>query len=136
LQNTPLHPVVGWGRTRFGGPEVAPERRLAELESLLAAVKLDAAKHAPLLAPMVDTPVPPERLAGLSPEEVRRRQLAAMVEWAIAGAHDPHRHHARHLRRVGSVAFESELDARGRRLIWVERTALDQLTTLRGVGVA
>jgi hypothetical protein len=86
LQNTPLHPVLGWGRARFGGPEVAPERRLAELESLLAAVKLDAAKHAPLLAPMVDTPVPPERLAGLSPEEVRRRQLAAMVEWAIAGA--------------------------------------------------
>jgi class 3 adenylate cyclase len=54
LQNTPLHPVLGWGRARFGGPEVAPERRLAELESLLAAVKLDAAKHAPLLAPMVD----------------------------------------------------------------------------------
>ena len=36
LQNTPLHPVLGWGRARFGGPEVAPERRLAELESVLA----------------------------------------------------------------------------------------------------
>ena len=32
LQNTPLHPLLGWGRVRFGGPEVAPERRLAELE--------------------------------------------------------------------------------------------------------
>ena len=86
LQNTPLHPVLGWGRARFGGPEVEPERRLAELESLLADVKLDTAKHAPLLAPLVDIPVPPERLPCHSPEETRRRQLTAMVEWAIAGA--------------------------------------------------
>ena len=86
LQNTPLHPVLGWGRARFGGPEVEPERRLAELELLLADVKLDTAKHAPLLAPLVDIPVPPERLPSHSPEETRRRQLTAMVEWAIAGA--------------------------------------------------
>ncbi len=86
LQNTPLHPVLGWARARFGGPEVAPERRLAELELILAAVKLDPATHAPLLAPLVDIPVPPERAPNLSPEEIRRRQLAAMVEWAIAGA--------------------------------------------------
>ena len=46
LQNTPLHPILGWGRVRFGGPEVAPERRLAELESLLADVQLDAGKLA------------------------------------------------------------------------------------------
>jgi class 3 adenylate cyclase/tetratricopeptide (TPR) repeat protein len=86
LRNTPLHPVLGWARARFGGPEVAPERRLAELESILAALKLDPATHAPLLAPLVDIPVPPGRLPSLSPEEIRRRQLAAMVEWAIAGA--------------------------------------------------
>ena len=86
LQNTPLHPVLGWARARFGGPEVTPERRLAELESLLVAVKLDPATHAPLLAPLVDIPIPPERLPSLSPEEIRRRQLAAMVEWAMAGA--------------------------------------------------
>jgi class 3 adenylate cyclase/predicted ATPase len=86
LQNTPLHPVLGWARARFGGPEVAPERRLAELEALLAALKLDAATQAPLLALLVDIPVPPKRLPSLAPEEIRRRQLAAMVEWAIAGA--------------------------------------------------
>jgi predicted ATPase len=34
----------------------------------------------------MDIPVPPERLPSLPPEEIRRRQLAAMVEWAIAGA--------------------------------------------------
>ena len=86
LQNTPLHPLVGWGRARFGGPEAAPEQRLAELESLLDAVRLDAAKYAPLLAPMVGIPLPPERLPRLSPEETRRSQTAAMVDWAIAGA--------------------------------------------------
>jgi hypothetical protein len=63
LQNTPLHPVLGWGRARFGGPDVAPERRLAELETLLAEVKLDTGKLASLLAPMVDIPVPPDPLA-------------------------------------------------------------------------
>jgi class 3 adenylate cyclase/tetratricopeptide (TPR) repeat protein len=86
LQNTPLHPVLGWGRARFGGPDVPPRRRLAELESALAQVKLDPEEYAALLAPMVDIPVPPERLLRRSPEEVRRRQMAAMVEWAIRGA--------------------------------------------------
>ena len=42
LQNTPLHPVLGWGRARFGGPDVAPERRLGELEFALKQIKLDA----------------------------------------------------------------------------------------------
>jgi class 3 adenylate cyclase/predicted ATPase len=86
LQNTPLHPVLGWGRARFGGPEVAPERRLAELESVLEHIKLDAAEHAPLVAPLVDIPVPLERLPSLPPDEFHRRQLAAMAAWAIAGA--------------------------------------------------
>ena len=86
LQNTPLHPVLGWGRARFGGPEVAPERRLAELESVLEYIKLDAAEHAPLVAPLVDIPIPLERLPSLPPDEFHRRQLAAMAAWAIAGA--------------------------------------------------
>src|SRR5271163_2807405 len=86
LQNTPLHPVLEWGRARFCGPDVPRERRFAELESVLTQVKLGK-EQAALLAPLIDIPVPPERLPSLSPEEVRRRQLAAMVEWAIAGAH-------------------------------------------------
>ena len=86
LQNTPLHPVLGWGRARFGGPEVAPERRLAELELVLEYIKLDAAEHAPLVAPLVDIPIPLERLPSLPPDEFHRRQLAAMAAWAIAGA--------------------------------------------------
>ena len=85
LQNTPLHPVLEWGRARFCGPDVPRERRLAELESVLTQVKLGQ-EQAALLAPLIDIPVPPERLPSLSPEELRRRQLAAMVEWVIAGA--------------------------------------------------
>ena len=74
------------GARRFGGPEVAPERRLAELEFALADAKLDAAKHAALLAPLIDIPIPLERLPNLPPDEIHRKQLAAMVEWAMAGA--------------------------------------------------
>ncbi|HXE25186.1 MAG TPA: adenylate/guanylate cyclase domain-containing protein [Roseiarcus sp.] len=86
LRNTPLHPVQAWGRARFGGPETPPERRLIELESLLADIGLDSDKLAPLLAPMVGVPLPPERLPGLAAEEIRRGQLAAMAEWAAAAA--------------------------------------------------
>ena len=86
LQNTPLHPALGWARARFGGPEVAPERRLAELESVLADAKLDAAKHAALLGPLIGIPVRHDRLPNLSLEEIPRKQLAAMVEWGLASA--------------------------------------------------
>jgi class 3 adenylate cyclase/tetratricopeptide (TPR) repeat protein len=86
LQNTPLHPVLGWGRTRFGGPDVAPERRLGELEDALKQIKLDAGEYVTLLAPLIGVSIPPERLPILPPDEVQRRQLAAMVNWAIAGA--------------------------------------------------
>src|ERR1700733_9686540 len=53
LQNTPLHPIAEWGRQRFGGAEVPAERRLADLESSLAQVKLDAVENLPLLSPLL-----------------------------------------------------------------------------------
>ncbi|HSV01181.1 MAG TPA: adenylate/guanylate cyclase domain-containing protein [Roseiarcus sp.] len=86
LQNTPFHPLLGWGRVRFGGSDVPAERRLAELEALLADLKLDAAKLAPLLAPIVGIPISPKLLSNVSAESIRRRQKAGMVEWAIAGS--------------------------------------------------
>jgi hypothetical protein len=52
LQNTPLHPIADWGRQRFGGADITPERRLADLESTLAQVNLDPANYVPLLAPL------------------------------------------------------------------------------------
>src|SRR5580704_2938574 len=39
-----------------------------------------------LLAPLLDIPVPPERRSSLAPEELRRRQLAALTNWLVAGA--------------------------------------------------
>ena len=112
LQNTPLHPIAEWGRMRFGGADVVAERRLAELESSLAQVKLDPAENASLLAPLLDIPLPNDRAAALAPEELRRRQLAALTNWVMAGA------------KVQSIvlAFED--------LHWADPTTLD---VLRGI---
>ena len=112
LQNTPLHPIAEWGRQRFGGADVPAEQRLADLESSLAQVKLDPAENVPLLAPLLDIPLPQERAPTLAPEELRRRQLAALTDWVMAGA------------RVQPVvlAFED--------LHWADPTTLD---VLRGI---
>ena len=82
---TPLHPIAEWGRLRFGAADVPAERRLADLESSLAQVKLDPAENVPLLAPLLDMPLPQERALTLAPEELRLRQLAALTAW-VAGA--------------------------------------------------
>jgi predicted ATPase len=86
LQNTPLHPVAEWGRQRFGGADVPAERRLADLENSIAQVKLDPLENASLLAPLLDIPLPKERVSTFAPEELRRRQLAAMTNWIMASA--------------------------------------------------
>jgi predicted ATPase len=112
LQNTPLHPIAEWGRQRFGGADAPSEQRLAELESSLAQVNLDPAENTVLLAPLLDMPLPVERVPGLPPEELRRRQLAALTAWAMAGA------------RVQPVVLAIE-DAH-----WADPTTLD---LLRGI---
>jgi predicted ATPase len=85
-QNTPLHPIAEWGRQRFGGADIPAERQLSDLENTLALIKLDSAENVPLLAPLFDIPVLPERRPILAPEELRRRQLAALTNWVMAGA--------------------------------------------------
>jgi predicted ATPase len=112
LQNTPLHPIAEWGRQRFGGADVPAERRLAELESSLAQVKLDPQENAALLAPLLDIPLSTERVPAVASEELRRRQLAAVTNWVIAGA------------RVQPVVLALE------DLHWADPTTLD---VLRGV---
>jgi class 3 adenylate cyclase/tetratricopeptide (TPR) repeat protein len=86
LQNTPLHPVTEWGRLRFGSGEVPAERQLADLENTLALIKLDPAENVPLLAPLLDISLPQERASTLPPAELRRRQLAALTAFVMAGA--------------------------------------------------
>jgi predicted ATPase len=86
LQNTPLDPIAEWGRQRFGGADVSAEQRLAELENTLSQLKLDPAENAPLLAPLLDIPLPPERAPTLAPDELRRRQLGALTASVMASA--------------------------------------------------
>jgi predicted ATPase len=62
LQNTPLQ--------RFGGADVAAEQRLAELESTLTQIKLEPAENVPLLAPLLDIPLPQERAPALAPRGI------------------------------------------------------------------
>jgi predicted ATPase len=114
LQNTPLHPVTEWGRQRFGGADVAAERRFADLESTLAQLKLDPAENAPLLAPLLDIPLPQERAPTLAPDELRRRQLAALTASVMAGA------------RVQPVVLAIE------DLHWADPTTLDVLRSIAG----
>ena len=111
LQNTPLHPIAEWGRQRFGA-DVPGERRLADLENTLRLIGLDAAEYAPLIAPLVDIPLPEERAAKFAPEELRRRQLAALVTWFLAGARS----------QPVALAFED--------LHWADPTSLDLMQAL------
>ena len=108
LQNTPLHPIAEWGRLRFG-TDAPAEQRLADLEGTLRLTGLDPAEHAPLLAPLVDIPLPPDRATNFPPEELRRRQLAGMTAWVLAGARS----------QPLVLAFED--------LHWADPTSLDLL---------
>jgi predicted ATPase/class 3 adenylate cyclase len=116
LQNTPLHPIAEWGRERFGGADVPAERRFADLEGTLAQMKLDPAENAPLLAPLLDIPLPQERAPTLAPEELRLRQLAAVTTGVIAGA------------GVQPVVLAIE------DLHWADPTTLDVLRSMVGPG--
>jgi predicted ATPase/class 3 adenylate cyclase len=112
LQNTPLHPITEWARQRFGGADVPAAARLLDLESTLAQVKLDPTETVPLLAPLLEIPVPAERTSALAPEELRRRQFAALINWVMAGAKV----------QPAVLAFED--------LHWADPTTLD---LLRGI---
>jgi class 3 adenylate cyclase/predicted ATPase len=111
LQNTPLHPIAEWGRQRFGA-DLPTEQRLADLENTLDLIGLDPTEYAPLIAPLVDVPLPEDRAARLAPEELRRRQLAAMTALVLAGARS----------QPAVVAFED--------LHWADPTSLDLLRAL------
>src|SRR5499427_7942677 len=49
-------------------------------------MKLDPAENAPLLAPLLDIPLPQERAPTLAPDELRRRQLAALTAMVMTSA--------------------------------------------------
>ena len=111
LQNTPLHPIAEWGRQRFGA-DAPGEQRLADLKNTLRLIGLVPAEHVSLLAPLVEIPLPEGRAAKLAPEELRRRQLAALTAWIIAGARS----------QPTVLAFED--------LHWADPTTLDLMRAL------
>jgi class 3 adenylate cyclase/predicted ATPase len=111
LQNTPLHPIAEWGRQRFDA-DLSAALRLADLENTLGLIGLNPTEYAPLLAPLVDVPLPEDRVTKLAPEELRRRQLAAMTAWVLAGART----------QPAVVAFED--------LHWADPTSLDLMRAL------
>jgi len=115
LQNTPLHPIAEWGRIRFEADSPA-EQRLADLENTLALIGLDPAEYAPLLAPLVDIPLPAARAPNLPPEELRQRQLEAVVAWVLAGARS----------QAITLAFED--------LQWADPTSLDLMRAFANRG--
>ena len=64
------------------------------------------------MAPLVDVALPEDRSPKFAPEELRRRQLAAMTAWVLAGARS----------QPAVVAFED--------LHWADPTSLDLLRAL------
>jgi hypothetical protein len=108
----------GWGenarqekRQRFSTDEPAA-RRLADLENTLRLIGLDASEYVPLIAPLVDIPLPEERAAKLAAEELGRRQLAALTAWLLTGARS----------QPVVLAFED--------LHWADPTSLDLMQAL------
>ena len=75
-------------------------------------VGLDPTEYAPLLAPLVDVLLPEDRVAKLAPEELRRRQMAAMTAWILAAART----------QAIVLAFED--------LHWADPTSLDLMRAL------
>ena len=79
-------------------------------------LRLDPAENAPLLAPLLDIPLPQERAPILAPDELRRRQLAALTASVMASA------------RVQPVVLAIE------DLHWADPTTLDVVRSIAEPG--
>jgi tetratricopeptide (TPR) repeat protein len=87
-QNTPLYPVTEMLREFLASRgDEPPEKQLAQLESALEMAGLKPADAIPLIAPLLDLPLPAKYPPSpLSPEQQRRRLLATLVDWVLGHA--------------------------------------------------
>jgi class 3 adenylate cyclase/tetratricopeptide (TPR) repeat protein len=88
FQNTPFYPVTEMLRAflAWRGDEPADEQ-LTQLESALGLAGIKPAEALPLIAPLLNLPLPAKYPPlALSPEQQRRRLLATLVEWALGAA--------------------------------------------------
>jgi predicted ATPase len=90
FQSTPFYPV-GEILRQFLGDEPVQDQiaQFAQLESQLTAVGLKPAEALPLIAPLLNLPLPPEYPPStLPPDQQRRRLLATLVEWVLGSARE------------------------------------------------
>jgi AAA ATPase domain/Adenylate and Guanylate cyclase catalytic domain len=87
FQNTPFYAVAEMLRELLAwrGDESA-EEQITQLETRLGLAGLKPAEALPLIAPLLDLPLPKYPPLSLSPEQQRRRLLATLVEWALGAA--------------------------------------------------
>ena len=85
FQNTPFYPIGEMLRQFVGDAPV--QHQIASLAPRLTAAGLAPAEAIPLLAPLLNLPVPPGyATSALSPEQQRRRLLATLVEWVLGSS--------------------------------------------------
>jgi class 3 adenylate cyclase/tetratricopeptide (TPR) repeat protein len=88
LQNTPFHPIVDVLHDLFAWrSESSSDQLLGQLVEALEVAGIQASEALPLIAPLLNLPLPENYpRPTLSPELQRRAQLKALVEWVLAGA--------------------------------------------------
>ena len=87
-QNTPFYPIAEMLR-QFGAPrgDEPGSHQLEQLEPQLTTAGLNPTEVIPLIAPILNLPVPVKYPPlAYSPEQRRRRLLATLVEWVLGAA--------------------------------------------------
>jgi class 3 adenylate cyclase/tetratricopeptide (TPR) repeat protein len=88
FQNTPFYPVAEMLRELVGWRgEDSAEQRLSQLAQALELAGLTPGRAIPLIAPLLNLPLPPKYPPlTLAPEQQRRRLLATLVGWVVGVA--------------------------------------------------
>ena len=88
FQNTPFYAVTEMLRElRAWCSDESAEEQLAQLETRLELAGLKPAEALPLIATLLNLPIPAKYSPSpLSPEQQRRRLLATLVEWVLGAA--------------------------------------------------